>query len=172
VAAGGLVLIGKGLPEYEVTEEGVLALTLLRCVGWLSRDDLSTRRGSAGPALPVPGAQCPGEHVFEYALELGEPTDAELLRRSQDYRLDFMEGAPGVELEPPLAVEGDFVFSALKAAEDGDGAILRVFNAGGADAELALPARAERCRLDEGALGDERPIRPGQIASFRLRAPL
>jgi len=167
VAAGGLVLLGKGLPEYEATEEGELALTLLRCVGWLSRADLSTRRGGAGPELPVPGAQCIGEHVFEYALELGEPGDAELLRRSQDYRFDFVEGAPGVELSPPFEVEGDLVFSALKAAEDGDGIILRVFNPGGAKAEL--PVAAERCRLDETPLPDGSGIGPGEIASFRLR---
>jgi hypothetical protein len=95
-----------------------------------------------------------------------------LLRRSQDYRFDFVEGAPGVELDPPFEVDGDLFFSALKAAEDGDGAILRVFNAGDADAELPLAADAERCRLDEGALANGAPIRPGEVAGFRLRGPL
>jgi alpha-mannosidase len=169
VAAGGLVLLTKGLPEYEACEDGDLALTLLRCVGWLSRDDLATRRGGAGPQLPVPGAQCLGEHVFQYALELGEPADAELLRRSQDYRFDFAEGAPGVALEPPFDVEGDLVFSALKAAEDGDGTILRAFNAGDADEDIPLPGEPERCRLDEAPLARGTRIRPGEIASFRLR---
>jgi mannosylglycerate hydrolase len=174
VAAGGLVVLGKGLPEYEATDEGELALTLLRCVGWLSRDDLSTRRGGAGPQLPVPGAQCRGDHVFEYAVELGEPADAELLRRSQDYRFDFVEGAPGVELKSPLGeLDGDLVFSALKAAEDGDGAILRVFDAGDAargPAEWSgLPPGVARCRLDETPLDDaDVRLRPGEIASFRL----
>jgi mannosylglycerate hydrolase len=174
VAAGGLVALGKGLPEYEVTEEGELALTLLRCVGWLSRDDLSTRRGGAGPELPVPGAQSHGDHLFEYAVELGEPGDAELLRRSQDYRFDFVEGPPGVELKPPLAeLDGDVVFSALKAAEDGNGAILRVFHAGdeerGPGEEPRLPSGARRCRLDEANLDDAGArLRPGEIATFRL----
>jgi mannosylglycerate hydrolase len=174
VAAGGLLVLGKGLPEYEATQEGELALTLLRCVGWLSRKDLSTRRGGAGPELPVPGAQCHGHHVFEYALELGEPADAELLRRSQDYRYDFVEGAPGVELESPLdPIDGDLVFSALKAAEDGEGAVLRVFDAGeasrGPGEGPRLPAGAVRCRLDEAPLEDtDRRLRPGEIASLRL----
>jgi mannosylglycerate hydrolase len=174
VAAGGLVVLGKGLPEYEVTEDGELALTLLRCIGWLSRDDLSTRRGGAGPELPVPGAQCHGDHLFEYAVELGEPQDAELLRRSQDYRFDFVEGPPGVELEAPLAaLDGDVVFSALTAAEDGDGVILRVFDAGdqarGRGQEPRLPSCARRCRLDETPLEYARAgLRPGEIASFRL----
>lgn len=64
------------------------------------------------------------------------------------------------------------MFSALKAAEDGDGTILRVFNVGGSDAELPLPADAERCRPDEEALATGAPIRPGEVASFRLRPPL
>jgi alpha-mannosidase len=173
VAAGGLVVLGKGLPEYEATEEGELALTLLRCVGWLSRDDLSTRRGGAGPQLPVPGAQCHGDHVFEYAVELGEPADAELLRRSQDYRFDFVEGAPRVEPASPLEpVGGDLVFSALKAAEDGDGVVLRLFYAGegSSGAGPRLPPGSRRCRVDETPLAPDagRRLRPGEIASFRL----
>ena len=174
VAAGGLVVLGKGLPEYEATEDGELALTLLRCVGWLSRDDLSTRRGGAGPQLPVPGAQCHGDHVVEYAVELGEPADAELLRRSQDYRFDFVEGAPGVELLAPLGpIQGDLVFSALKASEDGDGVVLRVFDAGerprGRGDGPPLPAGSARCRLDETPLEEAGPrLRPGEIGSFRF----
>jgi mannosylglycerate hydrolase len=172
VAAGGLAVLGKGLPEYEATEEGDLALTLLRCVGWLSRDDLSTRRGGAGPQLPVPGAQCHGDHVFDYALELGEPEDAELLRRSQDYRFDFVEGAPGVALESPLdPIDGDLVFSALKAAEDGERVVLRVFDAGDASRGEgpALPRGRARCRLDETPLADAGArSRPGEIATLRV----
>ncbi|HSJ56967.1 MAG TPA: glycoside hydrolase family 38 C-terminal domain-containing protein [Anaerolineae bacterium] len=69
--AAGLAVLNRGLAEYEAVREreGVtLALTLLRCVGHLSRGDLLTRRGHAGPPLPTPEAQCPGVHVFEYAL--------------------------------------------------------------------------------------------------------
>jgi mannosylglycerate hydrolase len=178
VAAGGLLLLTKGLPEYEATAGGALALTLLRCVGWLSRDDLSTRRGAAGPQLPVPGAQCLATHRFEYALELGEPDDAELARRSQDYRFDFVEGPPGVRLEQPLWVEGDVVVSALKAAEDGDGVVLRAFNPGEREAPLELggAVSAQRLRLDERPLGDgsHAPagrvvLGRGEIATLRLR---
>ncbi|MHC4859687.1 MAG: glycosyl hydrolase-related protein, partial [Planctomycetota bacterium] len=44
-------------------------LTLLRCVGWLSRDDLPTRNHhGAGPMVPTPEAQCTGEHRFRYAV--------------------------------------------------------------------------------------------------------
>ncbi len=67
----GLALCAVGLPEYEVlrTNGGaVIALTLLRSVGWLSRGDLITRPGNAGPKLPTPEAQCLGQHTFRYAL--------------------------------------------------------------------------------------------------------
>jgi alpha-mannosidase len=65
------MLANRGLPEYEVLrcEDGAeIALTLLRCIGWLSRDDMHCRRGHAGPAEAVPEAQCPGRHTFRYSL--------------------------------------------------------------------------------------------------------
>ncbi len=67
----GLAVLTRGLPEYEAANgtAGVeLAVTLLRCVGWLSRDDLASRPQGAGPALPAPGAQCLGPHRFELAV--------------------------------------------------------------------------------------------------------
>src|SRR2546429_2659093 len=65
-----MALIPDGLQEYEVLSDAPqeLALTLLRAVGWLSRDDLTTRTGHAGPALETPGAQVLGEHRFRYSL--------------------------------------------------------------------------------------------------------
>jgi mannosylglycerate hydrolase len=64
----GLAILNRGLPSVEVTEDGTIALTLLRCVGWLSRDDLWVRRIAAGPLVPTPGAQCQGSYTFEYAI--------------------------------------------------------------------------------------------------------
>ncbi|HEV2459700.1 MAG TPA: glycoside hydrolase family 38 C-terminal domain-containing protein, partial [Ktedonobacterales bacterium] len=73
----GLAVLNRGLPEYEVlpaaasgtegTGSGV-ALTLLRGVEWLSRDDLLTRKSHAGPALHTPEGQGIGTHMFDYAL--------------------------------------------------------------------------------------------------------
>jgi hypothetical protein len=67
----GLMIVNRGLPEVEFIPDGeqtIIALTLLRCVGWLSRDDMHCRQGHAGPELPTPEAQCPGRHTFHYAL--------------------------------------------------------------------------------------------------------
>ena len=68
----GLGVLNRGLPEYEIIpdESGqmAVAVTLLRCVEWLSRGDLSTRKGDAGPQELTPEAQCLGHHEFDYAL--------------------------------------------------------------------------------------------------------
>ncbi len=70
-AGHGMAVLNRGLPAVEVTRQGSgtqISLTLLRSVGWLSRDDLFTRRVAAGPLVPTPGAQCIGPYRFEYAL--------------------------------------------------------------------------------------------------------
>ncbi len=68
----GLMLAVRGLPEVAVQtlSDGNIevVLTLLRCVGWLSRDDFSTRKGHAGPMLATPGAQMHGTYTFNYSL--------------------------------------------------------------------------------------------------------
>jgi alpha-mannosidase len=186
VAADQLLLMTKGLPEYEAVAATHgsapgrdLALTLLRCVGWLSREDLATRPGHAGPPLATPGAQCLGEHIFEYAISFRSTgTDTEIVRAAQDYRYDFALG-PSTEGALPalLQVEGEgFAFSALKGAEDGRGVILRVFNPGGEPAWISLPGehRSLRvCRLDEAETAvTEAPARidigPYEIVTLRV----
>jgi mannosylglycerate hydrolase len=64
----GFAVVNRGLPSVEVTEDGTIALTLLRSVGWLSRDDLWVRRVAAGPLVLTPGAQCLGAYEYEYVL--------------------------------------------------------------------------------------------------------
>jgi len=178
VEAGGLLLLTRGLPEYEVRATdrgGEVALTLLRCVGWLSRDDLSTRPGGAGPHLPTPEAQCPGPHRFEYAVALaGDLQDVDLVRRSNDFRFGLIPGPGGVPSEMPLRLEGEgFCLAALKGAEDGDGCILRVYNPGAGVGSVGVVGGAsiEPCRLDEEPEDDPTPglLAAGRIASFRLR---
>ena len=66
----GLTLITHGLHEYELIPGPPprLALTIVRAVGWLSRDDLRYRVGHAGPPLETPGAQVPGRHRVGFSL--------------------------------------------------------------------------------------------------------
>src|SRR5581483_1227444 len=59
---GAVALFTKGLPEYEAAADG-LRLTLLRCVGTISRPiGLPTRPVDAGPDIPTPDGQCHGRH--------------------------------------------------------------------------------------------------------------
>jgi len=177
VAMGPLALITKGLPEYEA-RGGELCLTLLRCVGVISQPTgaLSTRPLGAGPQTPTPDGQCLGRHEFEYALVPGadELDDAELLRAAQDYRYGFLVTSEPVRIDPPIAIEGDVVFSCLKGAEDGDGVILRCFNlkAAPASIELAGAFTLSRVRLDETGIeaeGRRTDLLPSEIGTFRVR---
>ena len=62
-----LAVFAKGLPQFEVecgAQGDSLRLTLLRCVGWLSRKDLDSRDGNGGWTLATPGAQEQGMRAF------------------------------------------------------------------------------------------------------------
>jgi alpha-mannosidase len=168
VALGPLVLLTRGLPEYEASAEG-LRLTLLRCVGQISRPPgMPTRPVSAGPEIATPEGQCRGRHVLEYALRFdGDAlSNGALVRASQDYRTDFLRGDP---FEPPLELGGDVVFSCLKQAEDGRGLVLRVFNPNPQPEALSLSLPARRIRLDEEQDADGGlELAPGEIATFLI----
>ncbi|HLI06232.1 MAG TPA: glycoside hydrolase family 38 C-terminal domain-containing protein [Ktedonobacteraceae bacterium] len=143
----GLGVLNRGLPEYEILQGGpgvpeggmAVAVTLLRCVEWLSRGDLTTRRGLAGPMEHTPEAQCLGQHVFEYALvpHKGDwqADNALVLREAQAFNttvraltVSLHEGqqpatARLVSVEPP-----ELVVSAIKRSNDGQGLVVRVYN--------------------------------------------
>jgi alpha-mannosidase len=169
VALGELALLTTGLPEYEAGPDG-LRLTLLRCVGTISRPaGLATRPVAAGPDIETPDGQCHGRHVFEYAIrrDADRLSNAALIRAGQDYRTGFLTGDP---FPPPFSIGGDVVFSCLKGAEDGRGAILRVFNPNDRPEELRIDGvEVVRVRLDEehDAAGGVL-LGPGEIGTFRL----
>jgi mannosylglycerate hydrolase len=173
VSARGLTVAAPGLPEAEVTPEGVVAITLLRAVGWLSRIRLESRPQAAGPPIPAPGAQCPGRLEARLALLAdAEPCavrEAELgLRAVAAGNAPLLPpGAPLLSVEPEAAL-----LSALKPAEDGDGMVLRLLNPTGAEIDarvrLGFPAsRARAVRLDETP-SDE----PVTLQGARLAFPL
>ncbi len=135
----GMTVANRGLPEVEVIAPAdgrhEIVLTLLRCVGWLSRDDFPCRAGHAGPALAVPEAQCPGRHTFRYALipHAGDwrAAFAEADAFQTDLRALPVPAHPGplppvlsfVRIDPPA-----LRLSALKPPENGEGLILRLWN--------------------------------------------
>lgn len=136
---GGLAILSEGLPEHSplLDDTGVtLALTLLRCVGELSRADLSTRNGHAGPAIETPGAQCLGEHTFRYGVlpfareELaGVSAIAEAFVAPPYISPTSGGGAFPAACNPLLILTPDFlVLSSLTVSEDGRRLAVRFYN--------------------------------------------
>ena len=77
VSAGGMSIFAPGVFEYEVLPEpGEIAVTLLRCVGTISRPQLATRAWAAGPDIATPDAQMVGEQWFDLGVASGlQPED-------------------------------------------------------------------------------------------------
>jgi mannosylglycerate hydrolase len=69
--AGGVAVLSEGVFEYEVCPEGELAVTVLRCVGTISRPQIATRAWAAGPDIATPDAQMIGKHEFSLAVANG-----------------------------------------------------------------------------------------------------
>jgi alpha-mannosidase len=129
IGKAGLLVANRGLPEIEIIPDGeqtILALTLLRCVGWLSRDDLHSRQGNAGPSLPTPEAQCLGRHTFHYALIPYSDGMAEQARaQAEAFRTPLRAVVAGLHPGslPPFAsivnIEpSTFVLTAIKQPEE------------------------------------------------------
>jgi alpha-mannosidase len=96
----GFSVANRGCSEVEAVSEAdgttSLAVTLLRAVGWLSRDDLALRPGHAGPAVATPGAQVPGRHRAELCVRLhaaGDPARALEAHRYASPALLFAGGS-------------------------------------------------------------------------------
>jgi len=134
----GIALLNQGLPEYEIIpENNTIALTLLRCIGWLSRDDLEYRKKDAGPSLPTPEAQCFGEHTFFYALitHLRSWAEAGISQKTRQYKTKVLtkqlKNQPGnlADKYSFIELEGEYLeISALKKNEFEDKLVVRVYN--------------------------------------------
>jgi alpha-mannosidase len=117
VLAGGIAVFHEGVFEYEVTE-GELAITLLRCVGTISRQHLATRPFAAGPDVATPDAQMIGTTTFELALQAGA-TSFGLMTDWERFALPLREVPTAGRGTLPssgslLAVEGDAVLSNVR----------------------------------------------------------
>ena len=174
----GLTIANRGLPEFSASPDGVLALTLVRAVGFLSRDDLLTRVGGAGPSLSTPEAQCQGEQVCEYAI-VPHAADWDLARAHREAHafnapplaVPHRPQSPPVprplptaprDLPPDTAlieVEGDVEVTAVKKAENGDELIVRLLNQSPRTARVVVrprrrPAAAHLVDLHEKRIAD------------------
>ena len=167
---GGLLIANRGLPEAAVLrdEDGaaVIDLTLLRSVGWLSRDDLWNRVGHAGPAMLTPDAQELRPYSFDFCIIPHGPDFFEAVKLAQSYQtdLDVRTSAlhPGDLPSESGMVEvshAEFMITALKEAEDESGWVLRGVNLAEEPISLRvkpnmLSRSAHLVRLDESLLQD------------------
>ncbi len=181
----GLALIAHGLHEYEVLPgpPQELALTLLRSVGWLSRDDLVTRAGHAGPEMETPGAQVPGGHRFRYSLffHAGDWQAGGVWRAADSVLLPIVAGRgtavttapPVIELEPDCiqmtALQpgpGGYDLRFLNASYESQEARVRL-QPQPADVRVVTLGDAERERLAPKGGMLHFPVKPWEIVTLR-----
>jgi mannosylglycerate hydrolase len=113
-------VLNKGLPEYEAieNEDGTinLAITLLRSIGWLSRDDFESRSAIAGPDLSTPGAQCLGNHTFNLSLIIeSDKKDllaAEIHVKGKEFNVPLIPFFPSMA-RTPLRVHDKIIFKSI-----------------------------------------------------------
>ncbi|HET7468717.1 MAG TPA: glycoside hydrolase family 38 C-terminal domain-containing protein [Gemmatimonadales bacterium] len=172
----GLALLAPGFFEYELDANGDLRVTLLRAVGQLSREDLPTRPGHAGWPTATPMAQCPGPDRLQLAIVPVEAADlwagSRLAELWEDVFLPpralwLRQATPLSTPACDIRLEGKgLVFSSAKPPEQGDGLVLRCWNARGEVVSGAwrlgrAVARAIRVRADERATVDELMVADG-----------
>ncbi|MDY6969907.1 MAG: glycoside hydrolase family 38 C-terminal domain-containing protein [Spirochaetota bacterium] len=133
----GLVILNKGLPEYEVKTDGTIALTLFRSVGYLSQDDLSVRERLAGPKISVPDAQCIRNLTFEYAIlpQSGPWWETPVQRYENQYSIHiksviipWQKGTLPTKLSFLYVIPAELLVSAIKKSYSDDNLIIRLFN--------------------------------------------
>lgn len=166
----GMNVITKGIPEFEITDlknKKELSLTLIRAVGWLSRDDLRTRGGGAGPSFETPDAQCLGKNVFEYSVHLyNNDFDNNFYSTKNAYQVNngvkFFQYKPKnntkVSIKKSLfeVSPENIIVSAIKRSENENGFIVRFFNASNETQKFIIKPSDElyfsnvyKVRLDE-----------------------
>lgn len=156
----GLLVAARGLCEYEIMhdESRTMALTLLRSIGQI---------GDWG-SFPTPGAQCIGSHTFEYAaVPYSGKTKYAAYRSGRNFsmpplyaeQLKIQRGSLAPEFTA-VKIESDRCeISAYKSAEDGNGAILRIYNPTEADERITVSfnknvSSVRLTRIDEKEISD------------------
>ncbi|MCK7451628.1 mannosylglycerate hydrolase [Enterobacter chengduensis] len=196
----GLALFTEGLREFEVVgdDKKAFALTLLRGVGVLGKEDLLLRPGRpSGIKMPVPDSQVRGPLTCRFSLFSfsGTPENAGVAQQAKAWltpvqcynkipwdamklnRASFItpESYSLLALSPTGCV-----LSTLKKAEDRDELILRLFNpseSSACDTTLSMNPRVKRCRetdMNERIMercegeGIAGAFRPGQSRTFSI----
>lgn len=144
----GMALFTEGLREFEVTGERqkTFALTLLRGVGVLGKEDLLLRHGRpSGIKMPVPDSQMRGQLTCRFSLFSfnGTPVSAGVAQQAKSWltpvhcynkipwdamKLNRASFTTLCSYSLLTLAPNGCVLSALKKAEDRDEMILRLYN--------------------------------------------
>ncbi|MEJ7812728.1 MAG: hypothetical protein WKG32_20105 [Gemmatimonadaceae bacterium] len=175
--ARGVTIYADGLAEYEASASGAVAVTLVRAVGELSRNDLPERPGHAGWPAPTSDAQCLGPFDAGFAIYPHGARDDREIARIEQIADDVLLPLSGFTIRSALALpaptagmalEGDgLAFLACKESEDGGWLVVRCVNL--TDRVIAgrwrfgrSVSEAHGARLDESLVAPL-PVRGGTI---------
>lgn len=190
----GICVASKGLYEYEAVNEAgqtFINLTLLRCVGWLSRVDLLSRKGNGGWTIETPEAQCIGVHEFEYSIMFKDDNHNEIFgichsdRSKHEPILYPSNSNTMIKVENHLGflsqLPPEIRLSTVKEAENGKGIIVRIFSVAKTTKNISLNIgdifkRATIVDLKEDYIKDIKissseisiSVNPSQIISINL----
>ena len=184
----GVAIMNRGLPEGEVVRLGAgqsYALTLLRCVGWLSRNDLRSRRGGAGPMIETPEAQMLGRHAFEYALTTYagdwrgagvQPLAHAFAHQPLAVTTNAHQGRLGPAMRLATFAQAGVVPSALCRSEVDGAPLVRVYSSAPSPIAVGVelpalagePARTDLLERPLAGSGDPLTLRPWEIATLRF----
>jgi hypothetical protein len=160
----GMTLFGDGLAEYEASDAGDVAVTLVRAVGELSRPDLPERPGHAGWPVSTPAAQSAGEFAASFALLPHGPRTASVAALVEAVADDVLLPLRGDTLRSAIApaervggvqLDGEGLScTAIKPAERAGWVVLRCVNVTDAHVDgrwvVGAPVtEAQLARLDE-----------------------
>ncbi len=175
----GLMVAVRGLPEVEVLQNpqgnAEIAVTLLRCVGWLSRDDFSARKGHAGPFMETPAAQMAGQWSFEYSIIPHQGNWQSAYWQAYAFETPLRAVTTGLHTGdlPPIGsfvetTPDAFVVSAVKQAEYGRGWLVRGYNITGELINVSIQpwklfTKVELVNLAEEKQSALKPDRTGRV---------
>ncbi len=157
---GGLAVMTRGLPEYEVydDEKRTIAVTLLR-----------TSRVKTPKVKSVDmaqqGTQQLGKQVFEYAVLPYQSDLGSVYRAALDYCLPFRTGQCGRQMGflpmemSFLSVPDPFSLTALKRSESGQSVVLRLWNTSEKESEAKIGIGFQVSEVWETNLAEERQKR-------------
>ncbi len=163
----GLTVANRGLTEVEVLKNSAgnaeIAVTILRCVGWLSRDDFSTRKGHAGPFLETPGAQMPGTWTFDYSIIPHAGSWQKAFAQAYAFETPMRLACTGLH-GGTLPVSGSFVkvepapfvVSTVKQSEAGGGWLVRGYNLTGEAIRVTLKPWRPFKKVEQVNLAEEK----------------